>query len=52
VTRGQWDVLEALQAWLRGQAGAGALLARLPRLWRDRRPAASSPDRSVGSTPD
>jgi len=43
VTRGQWDVLTAFQAWRRGDAGLGRVLARLPALLRDRRPAYSAP---------
>jgi pyruvate/2-oxoglutarate dehydrogenase complex dihydrolipoamide dehydrogenase (E3) component/uncharacterized membrane protein YdjX (TVP38/TMEM64 family) len=39
VTRGQWRVLDAFQAWRRGDGGAGRILAELPALWRDRRPA-------------
>jgi Pyridine nucleotide-disulphide oxidoreductase, dimerisation domain len=42
VTRGQWEVLQAYQAWQRGEAGFGALLAALPRL-RDARPAYGPP---------
>jgi len=39
VTRGQWIFLEALQAWLRGAGGLGAVLAALVPLMRDRRKA-------------
>jgi len=38
VTRGQWRVLEAFQAWRRGDGSLGAVLAQLPSL-RDTRPA-------------
>ena len=39
VTRGQWAILSAFQAWQRGAAGLGALLRELPALLRDKRPA-------------
>jgi pyruvate/2-oxoglutarate dehydrogenase complex dihydrolipoamide dehydrogenase (E3) component/uncharacterized membrane protein YdjX (TVP38/TMEM64 family) len=39
VTLGQWQFLEALQAWLRGQAGLAAVLGRVWALLRDRRKA-------------
>jgi len=39
VTRGQWAVLTAFQAWRRGDGGLGRVLAALPALWRDREPA-------------
>ena len=39
VTRGQWDLLTAFQAWRRGAAGLGAVVARVPGLVRDTRPA-------------
>jgi pyruvate/2-oxoglutarate dehydrogenase complex dihydrolipoamide dehydrogenase (E3) component/uncharacterized membrane protein YdjX (TVP38/TMEM64 family) len=39
VTRGQWDFLSAFQAWRRGGAGLGAVLAQAPALLRDKRPA-------------
>ncbi len=39
VTRGQWAVLGAFQAWQRGTAGIGAVLQRLPALLRDKRAA-------------
>jgi pyruvate/2-oxoglutarate dehydrogenase complex dihydrolipoamide dehydrogenase (E3) component len=39
VTRGQWAFLTAFQAWRRGAAGFGAVVARVPGLVRDRRPA-------------
>ena len=39
VTCGQWTFLEALQAWLRGARGLGAVLTALPALLRDRRKA-------------
>jgi dihydrolipoamide dehydrogenase len=39
VTRGQWTVLQAYQAWQRGEGGFGGVLAALPQLLRDRRPA-------------
>jgi pyruvate/2-oxoglutarate dehydrogenase complex dihydrolipoamide dehydrogenase (E3) component/uncharacterized membrane protein YdjX (TVP38/TMEM64 family) len=39
VTRGQWDVLSAFQAWRRGDASIGRVVARLPALLRDKRPA-------------
>jgi pyruvate/2-oxoglutarate dehydrogenase complex dihydrolipoamide dehydrogenase (E3) component/uncharacterized membrane protein YdjX (TVP38/TMEM64 family) len=39
VTLGQWGFLDALQAWLRGQAGPAAVLGRVPALLRDRRKA-------------
>ena len=39
VTRGQWSVLTAFQAWRRGDAGLGELLASLPAALRDKRPA-------------
>lgn len=42
VTRGQWEVLQTYQAWQRGEASFGALLAALPRL-RDARPAYAPP---------
>jgi len=41
VTRGQWSLLEAFQAWQRGAGGLGSVLARAGAL-RDRRPAYSS----------
>ena len=39
VTRGQWAVLTAFQAWRRGDGSLGRVLAALPALWRDRAPA-------------
>jgi pyruvate/2-oxoglutarate dehydrogenase complex dihydrolipoamide dehydrogenase (E3) component/uncharacterized membrane protein YdjX (TVP38/TMEM64 family) len=39
VTRGQWTMLAAFQAWRRGDAGLGDVLACLPALVRDKRPA-------------
>ena len=39
VTHGQWAVLAAFQAWRRGDGRLGQVLAELPALWRDRRPA-------------
>jgi pyruvate/2-oxoglutarate dehydrogenase complex dihydrolipoamide dehydrogenase (E3) component/uncharacterized membrane protein YdjX (TVP38/TMEM64 family) len=39
VTRGQWTVLEALQAWRRGAGGLGAVLRALIAMRSDRRPA-------------
>ena len=45
VTRGQWGVLEALQAWRRGAGGLGAVLRALLAMPHDRRrayPAAES----------
>lgn len=42
VTRGQWRFLEAFQAWRRGARGAGSVLASLPALLRDKRPAYTS----------
>lgn len=37
VTLGQWAFLEALQGWMRGARGIGAVLASLGPLWRDKR---------------
>jgi pyruvate/2-oxoglutarate dehydrogenase complex dihydrolipoamide dehydrogenase (E3) component/uncharacterized membrane protein YdjX (TVP38/TMEM64 family) len=42
VTRGQWSVLTAFQAWRRGDAGLGAVLGRLSDLKTDTRPAYDS----------
>jgi pyruvate/2-oxoglutarate dehydrogenase complex dihydrolipoamide dehydrogenase (E3) component/uncharacterized membrane protein YdjX (TVP38/TMEM64 family) len=39
VTLGQWALLQALQAWLRGAGGIGAVLRGLVALLRDRRKA-------------
>lgn len=39
VTKGQWAVLTAFQAWRRGAAGLGAVLSRLSDLRTDKRPA-------------
>jgi pyruvate/2-oxoglutarate dehydrogenase complex dihydrolipoamide dehydrogenase (E3) component/uncharacterized membrane protein YdjX (TVP38/TMEM64 family) len=39
VTRGQWALLEALQGWLRGAGGFGAVMAGAGALLRDRRAA-------------
>jgi pyruvate/2-oxoglutarate dehydrogenase complex dihydrolipoamide dehydrogenase (E3) component len=39
VTRGQWAVLTAFQAWRRGDGSLGRVLTTLPALWRDRAPA-------------
>ena len=39
VTRGQWTVLEALQAWGRGAGSFASVLRALPGLRSDRRPA-------------
>jgi pyruvate/2-oxoglutarate dehydrogenase complex dihydrolipoamide dehydrogenase (E3) component/uncharacterized membrane protein YdjX (TVP38/TMEM64 family) len=39
VTRGQWAVLTAFQAWRRGDGSLGAVLAAVPALWRERTPA-------------
>lgn len=39
VTRGQWTFLSAFQAWRRGQGGLVAVLASLPALLSDKRPA-------------
>jgi pyruvate/2-oxoglutarate dehydrogenase complex dihydrolipoamide dehydrogenase (E3) component/uncharacterized membrane protein YdjX (TVP38/TMEM64 family) len=44
VTRGQWAFLSAFQAWQRGAFGFGAVLARLGALFRDKRPAYTTPD--------
>jgi pyruvate/2-oxoglutarate dehydrogenase complex dihydrolipoamide dehydrogenase (E3) component/uncharacterized membrane protein YdjX (TVP38/TMEM64 family) len=43
VTRGQWAVLEAFQAWRRGETGVAALLGRLPALFSDKRRAYDDP---------
>lgn len=39
VTRGQWALLTAFQAWRRGDGSLGRVMAALPALWRDREPA-------------
>ncbi|MGE3796186.1 MAG: hypothetical protein AB7I38_20010, partial [Dehalococcoidia bacterium] len=39
VTRGQWTFLSAFQAWRRGQGGLVAVLASVPALLSDTRPA-------------
>ena len=39
VTRGQWAVLDAWQAWTRGEGSLAGVLAALPGLLTDRRPA-------------
>ena len=39
VTRGQWAMLSALQAWRRGASGFGAVWRQVPGLLRDKRPA-------------
>jgi hypothetical protein len=39
VTLGQWALLEAVQAWLRGAQGPLAVLRALPAVLRDRRKA-------------
>ncbi|HEX4586292.1 MAG TPA: FAD-dependent oxidoreductase [Burkholderiaceae bacterium] len=39
VTRGQWTFLEALQGWMRGARGIGAVLASFGALLRDKRKA-------------
>jgi len=39
VTRGQWAVLDALQAWQRGAGSFGAVLRAVFAMARDRRPA-------------
>jgi pyruvate/2-oxoglutarate dehydrogenase complex dihydrolipoamide dehydrogenase (E3) component len=39
VTRGQWAVLDALQAWQRGAGGIAAVLRAVIAMRRDRRPA-------------
>ena len=39
VTRGQWAVLDAVQAWQRGDGGLGAVLRALAAMRSDRRPA-------------
>jgi len=39
VTLGQWTFLEALQGWMRGAWGIGAVLGALGALVRDKRPA-------------
>ena len=39
VTLGQWAVLEAVQGWMRGARGLGAVVAALGALLRDRRKA-------------
>ena len=53
VTLGQWALLQALQAWLRGAGGIGAVLRGLVALWRDRRKAYAAdtltPDPSAAS---
>jgi dihydrolipoamide dehydrogenase len=42
VTRGQWTLLTAFQAWRRGAAGFGAVLGALRALITDKRPAYSA----------
>jgi dihydrolipoamide dehydrogenase len=42
VTRGQWTLLTAFQAWRRGAAGFGAVLGALRALVTDKRPAYSA----------
>jgi pyruvate/2-oxoglutarate dehydrogenase complex dihydrolipoamide dehydrogenase (E3) component/uncharacterized membrane protein YdjX (TVP38/TMEM64 family) len=42
VTRGQTELLDTLQAWGRGDAGLGAVLARVPGLFTDRRRVAAA----------
>ncbi len=39
VTQGQWTFLTAFQAWRRGAGSLGAVVANVPGLWRDTRPA-------------
>ncbi len=39
VTRGQWALLDAFQAWRRGERGLGAVLAQVGALLNDKRPA-------------
>ena len=50
VTRGQWDLLTAFQAWRRGAAGLSAVVARVPGLVNDTRPA-YEPDRAAPKRP-
>ncbi len=39
VTLGQWGLLQAFQDWRRGPGGIGPVLAKIPALLRDKRPA-------------
>ncbi|MCU0951198.1 MAG: FAD-dependent oxidoreductase [Burkholderiaceae bacterium] len=48
VTRGQWAVLEAFQAWRRGDGSVGGVLAQLPALLRDKRAAYAAPAPAQG----
>jgi hypothetical protein len=44
VTRGQWSVLDAVQAWRRGSGSLGAVLRALLAMRADRRPAYATVD--------
>jgi pyruvate/2-oxoglutarate dehydrogenase complex dihydrolipoamide dehydrogenase (E3) component/uncharacterized membrane protein YdjX (TVP38/TMEM64 family) len=51
VTRGQWAVLDAFQAWRRGEAGLGAVLGRVGALLSDKRPAYAADQPSASHEP-
>jgi hypothetical protein len=51
VTLGQWALLQALQAWLRGAGGIGAVLRGLVALMRDRRKAYAPETLTPGPAP-
>ncbi len=48
VTHGQTELLDALQAWGRGDAGLGTVLARVPGLLTDRRRAGPAAEAEAG----